>query len=594
MKIFLLWILLVGTCFFAYEGAAGGRDSLLKVVEQARTSEVRIQSYLSLARIYERTNNDSIIFFVNKALALARKDSSKEMYLEATSYAASLLLSSGMMKRSIDISFEQLALAQSLSNYHYVSNAYSSIAYTYNVLRLYDKSLEYYFKTLALVEKRLDTNSFTIEALYLDIGIVYKQLQKPDSAIFYFDKAIMYGRKLGQRSRFLVLSLAEKLNLYATRSDTSEISSLIAELKARINPGRNSYVWSIIFLSEASNALGRKDFLQARMMADSSLKRAIKARTQERILAAYNCLYKIHYQLRDFKEAAENKNRAFVLADSLYSANTKQQAVYAAELYASVEKEKAIASLEATTKQQRVVQGFIILALLLTSLAAFFAYRSYSNERKMADVLARSNNEKEVFLKEIHHRVKNNLQIISSLLYMQFKDTKDEMMVSKLKQAQERIKSMALVHNKLYESDDVVHVYLREYVSDLASGILASNTPSGKLIGFEFEGADTQYLSLDASISLGLILNELITNSCKYAFKNQMQGEVTLSASKSGNTFTIIVSDNGSGLPDDFETRNSLGIRLVKNLARQMRGSAKFYNNNGTTAEIVFKDLRAA
>jgi two-component sensor histidine kinase len=199
-----------------------------------------------------------------------------------------------------------------------------------------------------------------------------------------------------------------------------------------------------------------------------------------------------------------------------------------------------------------------------------------------------------LLLKEIHHRVKNNLQIISSLLYMQFKDNKDEKMLAQLKQAQERIKSMALVHNKLYETNDVVHVYLKEYIADLASGILSSNTPSGKNINLHIAEDKAVSLSLDTSISIGLMLNELITNSCKYAFTNKEQGNISINITQQNSQYTLQVIDDGSGLPQDFEQRNSLGVRLIKNLARQLGGDVSFTNNNGTTVLINFKDAVAA
>jgi two-component sensor histidine kinase len=204
-----------------------------------------------------------------------------------------------------------------------------------------------------------------------------------------------------------------------------------------------------------------------------------------------------------------------------------------------------------------------------------------------------SSKEKDLFLKEIHHRVKNNLQIISGLLYMQFKDNKDEQMRNKLKQAQERIKSMALVHNKLYETEDNVHVYIKEYIKDLAASIVQSNTPAGKSIVLHIEENEPINLSLDTSISLGLILNELITNSCKYAFGNKDKGQIAIAITKQTNGYQITVQDDGSGLAKNYEEKNSLGLHLVTNLAKQLGGSALFENKNGTIVTILFKDIAA-
>lgn len=217
--------------------------------------------------------------------------------------------------------------------------------------------------------------------------------------------------------------------------------------------------------------------------------------------------------------------------------------------------------------------------------------QSLVNNLKMAE---QSNTEKEVILKEIHHRVKNNLQIINGLLFMQFKDNNDEKMKAQLKQSQERIKSMALVHNKLYESDSTVHVYIKEYIKDLAGDILKTNTPAGKSIELNIEENETVNLSLNTSVSLGLILNELITNSCKYAFAGKENGHINIAINKNTNGYQLIVKDDGSGLASDFHEKNSMGLRLVTNLSKQLGGMAKFENNNGTVVIVDFVDAVAA
>jgi len=247
-----------------------------------------------------------------------------------------------------------------------------------------------------------------------------------------------------------------------------------------------------------------------------------------------------------------------------------------------------------------------VLSLVITFAVALFARinilkqdlgneqlqaQSLVNNLKMAE---QSNTEKEVVLKEIHHRVKNNLQIINGLLFMQFKDNNDEKMKAQLKQSQERIKSMALVHNKLYETDNTVHVYIKEYIKDLAGDILKTNTPAGKSIELNIEENEAVNLSLDTSVSLGLILNELITNACKYAFANKESGHINIAINKQASGYQLIVKDDGSGLANDFHQKNSMGLRLVTNLSKQLGGKAKFENNNGTVVIVDFVDAAAA
>jgi two-component sensor histidine kinase len=208
--------------------------------------------------------------------------------------------------------------------------------------------------------------------------------------------------------------------------------------------------------------------------------------------------------------------------------------------------------------------------------------------------LSQKNIQIELLNKEIHHRVKNNLQIINSLLFMQFKDNDDEKIKAQIKHSQERIKSMALVHNKLYEADSTVPVYIKEYIKELASDILKTNTPAGKSIGLNIEENVAVNLSLDTSVSLGLILNELITNACKYAFAGKETGHINIAINKQAGGYQLIVKDDGSGLTNDFHQKNSMGLRLVTNLSKQLGGQATFENNNGTVVIVDFVDTVAA
>lgn len=331
---------------------------------------------------------------------------------------------------------------------------------------------------------------------------------------------------------------------------------------------------------------------------DSALYYATKAESAFKASASsegdrvnlYRMWSDVYAALGDWKQAHAYKDKELAAFTAFKSEELSAITAQSEVRYETGKKEKTISELSAENRARRTIQWLTAGALVLALLAAGFAFNSYRNKQKAARILEQSNREKDVFLKEIHHRVKNNLQIISSLLYMQFRDQKDEAMVAKLKQAQERIKSMALVHNKLYESEDVVHVYLKEYIQDLATGILASNVPPGKNVALSVEADRSLQLSLDTSISLGLILNEVITNACKYAFRNQDAGVISIRLEREGDGFRLQVRDDGSGLPEGYGDKGTLGVRLIKNLARQLRGSVAFANEAGAVVTLHFQN----
>jgi len=199
--------------------------------------------------------------------------------------------------------------------------------------------------------------------------------------------------------------------------------------------------------------------------------------------------------------------------------------------------------------------------------------------------------EKDVLLKEIHHRVKNNMQIISSMLGLQSAYVEDETFNTLLKDSQGRIKSMALIHEKLYQSDNLAYINFTEYVNSLISYLKNSYNMSDDKIKINTNIEDMS-LNIDMAIPLGLIINELISNSYKHAFKDNPKGEINLSINteKSG-CYLLTVEDNGVGLPVDFDisTTKSLGLQLVNVLVDQISGSLKIYSNVGAKFEIYFK-----
>ncbi len=209
---------------------------------------------------------------------------------------------------------------------------------------------------------------------------------------------------------------------------------------------------------------------------------------------------------------------------------------------------------------------------------------------KANEVIKSSLNEKETLLHEIHHRVKNNMAIISSLLNLQAANIQDERLKAVLKDSQSRIQSMSAIHETLYQSDNLSAIDTNKYLSKLAK-VITKNFTIDKKINLKLEVENVMIGARQAS-PLGLIVNELITNSFKYAFSDDQIREIVIKLSKlKENVVELIVSDNGIGMPQnsDWENSKSLGLRLVKSLAEnQFGGSLKLDSTNGTKFTIKF------
>jgi two-component sensor histidine kinase len=208
----------------------------------------------------------------------------------------------------------------------------------------------------------------------------------------------------------------------------------------------------------------------------------------------------------------------------------------------------------------------------------------------------KSSEYKETLLREIHHRVKNNFQIITSLLSLQSENITDRNMFNMFLDSHNRIKAMASIHTKLYQSADLSSLDFDEYVRELCTELIDSYelgpiTPTLRL------DMNVRTVTIDIAIPCGLIINEIVSNSMKYAFTGKSDGEILVSLKKDGDdNYVLVVGDNGAGIPDwfDLTKSRSMGMRLVHDLAtKKLKGSIDIDTANGTVYRIVFRKLKA-
>jgi PAS domain S-box-containing protein len=214
-------------------------------------------------------------------------------------------------------------------------------------------------------------------------------------------------------------------------------------------------------------------------------------------------------------------------------------------------------------------------------------------EKKLSEAQIKGSlKEKEVLLKEVHHRVKNNLQVITSILSLQSTTIKDKKILDFLSESQNRIKSMAYIHESLYQTKDFTRINFSEYIQSLSKNLLHSYNINNKSIGLRLDIEDV-YLNLDLAIPCGLIINELVSNALKYAFPRGAKGNVGIKLQKKGKTLALSVRDSGIGFPQNLDFRNteSLGLQLVTTLTEQISGeiSMKSTASKGTEFLIKFK-----
>lgn len=329
------------------------------------------------------------------------------------------------------------------------------------------------------------------------------------------------------------------------------------------------------------------------------------------------CLYHAYKGNQEWKNAMTSLERYDQLKDSLmnYSISREitqlqEQQFYQAQLFNdSLKNLKQISGIELehqkeVTQQNRII-SIVAASTAIALIILLFLSILYRNNKKkqqqlrsqnelikqQKEALSNSLEQKEILLKEIHHRVKNNLQVISSLLELQSNNTTDNNAADALLQGQARVKSMALIHQKLYQTEDVATVNLYDYVKDL-SQYLQSIYPQAATIQLELD-IEKIHLDIDSAIPIGLIVNEIISNAFKYAIVDNPSPKLSIGihAKEEGN-YLLTYQDNGSGLPQGFDIRRSksLGMRLIRRLVQQLFGMLELKSENGLKIDIHFKD----
>jgi PAS domain S-box-containing protein len=214
--------------------------------------------------------------------------------------------------------------------------------------------------------------------------------------------------------------------------------------------------------------------------------------------------------------------------------------------------------------------------------------RDETDRQRAADLVQRSLAEKQELLKEVHHRVKNNLQVIVSLLNMQTSQIEDERILTPFQEARNRVLAISSIHELLYRAESFAGIALSDYARQLAPGLLRFYGLESR-VQMEIRG-DRTTLELERAVPYGMLLNELVSNACKHAFTPSTTGTIVISIVPVGTEVEVIVEDSGRGLPDGFDYRKatSLGLKLVHGLVRQLHGTIEISSKQGTSVKVRF------
>ena len=494
---------------------------------------------------------------------------------------------------------EALKIRQALGQKQFMSMLIENIGIIHFRQGDYRLALEFFQECLQVYTDL--GNEGAASKILVNIGATYNKLNMPEAALEAHQKSLTFFEKTNSQ---LGLSIAYNNigSVYFTLKDyrkaiDSYTKSL--ELKKKLNDKRGTAV-SLANLAEAHMMLNELD--KAKQNINESLLIAEEIGSMEQVKAAYEMLSKLHEKSRDFEKALIFERKMSVARDSLFSADktaqiSKMRAIYETD---KAEQSEALTKLESAIeigKREQERNLFIIVAALLLAVAGmvFYLYREKRQTNRLLSekntIVERSLHERETLLKEIHHRVKNNLQIISSLLSLQSKSLHDTEAQGAISESRNRVKSMSLIHEQLYQDDTISGVDMKDYIQRLVNSLTASYALDTERVQINVE-AEPLLLDVDTAIPLGLIMNELVSNSMKYAFPEVRAGIIKVSLQETVNELRLVVEDNGVGIDPSKATGQSFGLSMVRSLMRKLKADMNIGSKAGTSVELIIRDFK--
>lgn len=498
-----------------------------------------------------------------------------------------------------------------------MATIYNNIGLAHYYDKNYKEAVKYHYKSLELAKKNNDQNSIHVVANNIVNDLVYEG--KPREAKAFLLNIIKTQPIEGVEE--LVLDKVGLLTIYQALKEPNQVGKFTLELleikRKHASEMRRSVVYNIN--SKAiKHFYDRKEFGKAKMYLSENVQMANQAEDKpfiklnhwwqfklDSISGNYRSAFKHYEMFTSMNEQELGQKRQFQLGQLQleYEIEKKDNELF--------QKGKNIELLTQQGKLQRAkldndrILKIIILSVsgLLLVIAILLYYSFYMRKRsnrlleiKQNEIEKKNNSleelveEKQWLLREIHHRVKNNLQIVMSLLNSQSAFLTDESAIEAIRNSQQRVHSMSLIHQKLYTTDNLSRINIKDYITELIE-YLRESFDLGQKVRFETCIEDIE-MDVTQAVPIGLIINEAVTNSIKYAFDTTDEGIITVRLEHTqGDHFMLILSDNGRGLPQKFDivTSKSLGMRLIKGLSRDLEAEFNLKSSGrGTTIEVIF------
>jgi two-component sensor histidine kinase len=533
------------------------------------------------------SNTDTAKYILNGIISEGKNDRTAKNYAKAHSYIGVIEDIAGNSEKAVSHLLEAREVQEKYGFKKDLSFTYNNLGIAFFYQYNYDNALDYYFLSYNIDDELGD--SLGVAGTLANIAIVYTYIDSLDRAMEIYEKVdSIYTLENDSTGRANVKLNKAKIE-YANKNYQNAIKLYDNAYKLI----RNSEDPEIILNTYhgKSNSFLKLGLIDSALYyCNLSNTYSLKYNLRERLQYGYDLLYEIYLENQDYELAIDALRNYTSLRDSLVNEDRNRSIVEMQEKYESERKDRLIAEIELEKITNEKERNFFIalsFIILLAVVLLGFAYRF--NKRK--NILLSERNkaveenlqQKETMIGEIHHRIKNNLQLISSIFDLQSRTLKDEEAIKAIMDSKNRVKAMAVIHQKLYQQSDIYGINMREYIENLTTGIVETFSALKQKINVH-TNVEEVVLHIDTSIPMGLIITEVITNSLKYAFQDGKEGNIYISLHERENKLILELNDDGVGMGNakSIENSTSFGMKMIKSLSRQLRAEWRVENEGGT------------
>lgn len=591
-----------------YEKALESYKKSLKIMEGAGYKKEIAVTLNNIGYIH-LTQGRAVIaleFYFN-SLSIKKEIQDEKGIANSLNNIAQVYYDHGDIAKALEYNIESLKIKEKLKDNRGISASLNNIAVIYFDLDDRNKALEYHLKSLELNETIGDKKMIVV--ILSNIGLIYTEDGDFQKGLEYYNKALAISESVSDKHG-LIYSLKNIGGVYSRKGEYEKALTYFKKsLTISEKIGDKKEIASL-FHQMASVYLKQNKIVSAKINAKKSMVLAQELGYPLRIRDASEVLKVIYQKEKNWIEAFNMQEMFITMRDSLNNEKTEKSAIRQQAKYdlekkelelSKSEQEVELLSSQNEIQKLRLNRNRILVVLFstafgLVSILILLIFRGnkkkkviYKLLKKQKEDITKKNEEKKVMLKEIHHRVKNNLQVVNSLLKFQSREIEDKNILGMFIKAQKRVLSMAMLHEKLYRSDDLKNINIKDHFTVLIEDLI-KNYAVGKKITLEVDIDDIDDIGIEALTSLGLIISELITNSLKHAFKNTNEGTIIVSFKQVNTVYKLIVGDDGVGFVLEKES-GGLGTKLTQIFTKQLGGTITKLKQPGTLFKIEFDKL---